>query len=239
MSALLEVAGAVTGYGRTRVLHGLSLTLNEGRSLGVCGPNGHGKTTLMRAVSGLLRLWEGDVRFDGKSIARSAPQSIVEAGLIHVPQGNRLFPELSVAENLRLGAYSQRARPNEAENLERVFALFPKLKTRRSQKCRTLSGGERQMLSIGVGVMAQPRLLILDEPNLGLAPIVKEELGEAIQDIAERDITLILIEQDIEFIMSVTNHILVVEQGEITVDTSIAGDMTHEEIVSRYFGENA
>lgn len=238
MSASLEIEQVEAGYGRTKVLRGLSLSVPDKGRIGVCGPNGHGKSTLMKVVSGLLPLWGGRVRFDGEDLSAVEPHAIVERGLIHVAQANRLFPDLTVAENLRLGAYSRRARPHESTSRKRVLNLFPRLAERLAQKCRTLSGGERQMLAIGVGLMARPRLLILDEPNLGLAPILKIELGKAIARIAEENVSMIVIEQDVEFLLRLVDYLYVVEHGEVTYEVAADADVDHEDIISRYFGED-
>jgi branched-chain amino acid transport system ATP-binding protein len=203
-SPILEVGQLVGGYGKVQVLRGLSLAVAEGERVGLFGPNGHGKTTLLKTISGLIRLWSGSIRFQGQSIERSSPGAIVGLGLIHVPQGNTLFPEMTVQETLELGAYAPRVRANKAHNLERVFALFPRLAERRRQFCKTLSGGERQMVSISVGLMGEPRLLVLDEPTLGLAPKVKDELCEAIGVISGSGVSLLLVEQDIEFLLTLT-----------------------------------
>jgi len=233
---LLEVRDLETGYGRTPVLHGVSLRLEEGVRVGLIGPNGHGKTTLMRAISGLLRPWAGDILLGGRSIARRSPAEIVAEGLIHVPQANALFPYMTVLENLELGAWPKRARAAKGETLEQVFRLFPRLRERRRQECRTLSGGERQMVSIGVGLMARPAILMLDEPTLGLSPKLKSELRDAIGAISETGVPLVLVEQDVSFMLSLTDRFYLVSEGRVAAEFSAADALDHGKIMGMYFG---
>ncbi len=235
-SPLLEVRDLETGYGRTPVLHGVSLKLDEGMRVGLIGPNGHGKTTIMRAISGLLLPWKGDILLGGKSIAGSSPAEIVAEGLIHVPQANALFPYMTVLENLELGAWPKRARAAKQETLEQVFRLFPRLKERRRQECRTLSGGERQMVSIGVGLMARPSILMLDEPTLGLSPKLKGELRDAIGAISGTGVPLILVEQDVSFMLSLTDRFYLVSEGRVAAEFSAADALDHGKIMGMYFG---
>src|SRR5262245_44167391 len=172
---LLSVSGLVAGYGATEVLHGLDLAVAAGEIVAVLGSNGAGKSTLNRAISGVLRTKRGSVRFAGSAIERESPAAIVARGLIQVPEGRCIFPNLTIAENLDLGSY-RRGRVRRETNRERVFAIFPRLAERRSQRAGTLSGGEQQMLAIGRGLMAEPKLLILDEPSLGLSPLLVQEV---------------------------------------------------------------
>lgn len=233
---LLEVRDLTTGYGRTQVLRGVSLALEAGQCIGLIGPNGHGKTTLMRAISGLLPAWSGDILLRGRSIARSTPRAIVEQGLVQVPQGNALFPQMSVLENLELGAYAKRARPHRKATLEQVFALFPRLAERRRQACRSLSGGERQMVAIGVGLMTRPDILMLDEPTLGLSPKLKGELCAAIGAIAGQGIPIVLVEQDVEFMLTLSDRFYLVSQGKVAADFSAGETLDQGRIMEMYFG---
>lgn len=238
MSELLEVEGLKTGYGRVPVLHGISLATTGGRNVGLFGPNGHGKTTLLRTISGLNRAWGGRVRFAGEDITRLAPRRIVERGLIHVSQGNRLFPGLTIAETLRLGAWPARARAAEARNLESALAIFPKLRERWRQQVSTLSGGERQMVSVATALMSDPRLLVLDEPTLGLAPLLKDELCAAIARISEAGVTLVVVEQDVEFLLDLADHLFLINHGEVAAEIRPGETMDHQAIMDMYFGHN-
>ena len=241
LSDLLEVNDVASGYGRVEVLHSVSIRAEYGERVGLFGPNGHGKTTLLRTISGLLRCWSGWVGFDGHFISRRDPSAIVEEGLIHVPQANALFPRMTIQENLTMGAYSRRAWEDRHRNFERVYDLFPHLKSRRDQLCRTLSGGERQMVSIGIGIMGNPKLLMLDEPTLGLAPRIKEELKQAIQEIGRTGVTLLVVDQDIEFLLSLTNRLYLIEQGRVALETDKEAVQAHglddARILEMYFGK--
>jgi len=234
--ALLEVADLDAGYGRVRVLHGLTLAAGEFGNVGLFGPNGHGKTTLLRAISRLVASTAGTVKFDGVDITAARPRAIVERGLIHVPQGNRLFPDLTIGECLSLGAYTARARAHEERNRERAIKIFPKLGERWRQRVRTLSGGERQMASIGVALMGDPRLLILDEPTLGLAPKIKDELCAAILDISKGGVPLIVVEQDVEFLLEIAEHLYLINHGRVAAEIKPGQTMDHREIMAMYFG---
>ena len=238
MSDLLQIDGLETGYGRIRILHGVTLATTGNRNIGLFGPNGHGKTTLLRTVSGLLRAWRGSIRFDGVEVARMPARRIVELGLIHVPQGNRLFPDLTISETLRLGAWPARARAEEARNLEHALAIFPKLKERWQQQVRTLSGGERQMVSIATALMSAPRLLILDEPTLGLAPRLKDELCAAIRRISDAGVMLVVVEQDVEFLLDLADHLYLINHGEVAAEIRPGQSMDHEAIMEMYFGRH-
>ena len=193
---MLEVENLVAGYGGTDVLRGISLTVNAGEIVAVLGANGVGKTTLNRALSGLIRPKAGAIRFLGSEIGGQKPFAIVAAGLIHVPEGRRIFPNMSVRDNLVLGSY-RRGKPAREANLERMFTLFPRLRERSGQAAGTLSGGEQQMLAIGRGLMGEPRLLILDEPSLGLSPLLVEEMFTLIAAIAAEGLAVMLVEQNV------------------------------------------
>lgn len=237
MADLLQVDAVDAGYGRVRILHGISIATTGNSNVGLFGPNGHGKTTLLRTISGLLRASGGTIRFDGTDITRMAARHIVELGLVHVPQGNRLFPDLTIRETLRLGAWPTRARAQEAANAERVAAIFPKLRERWNQQVRTLSGGERQMVSIGVALMSHPRLLMLDEPTLGLAPRLKDELCAAIKRISMEGVPLVVVEQDVEFLLDLADHLYLVNHGEVATEIRPGEMMNHQAIMEMYFGK--
>lgn len=239
MTALLQVEGISAGYGAITVLRGLSLHVGRAESIGLFGPNGHGKTTLLRTISGLLRAGEGCIRFDGADITRQKPAAIVNAGLVHSPQANAMFGDMGIAETLELAAFTPRARQSARQRLDQVLTLFPRLAERRKQLARTLSGGERQMLSIGCALMCDPRLLMLDEPTLGLSPRLKEELAEAIGAIARSGVPLIVVEQDVEFLLSLTQRLYMIEHGTVVreIDRSVGFD--HAEVMQLYFGGEA
>ncbi|BCM17446.1 ABC transporter ATP-binding protein [Mesorhizobium sp. J8] len=237
MMPLLDVKDVQAGYGDMRVLHGLSLHIGPQESIGLFGPNGHGKTTLLKTISSLVRPTAGSITFDGTDITGRKPPAIVEAGLIHAPQGNTLFGNMRIAETLELAAFSNRASNGAEKRLDEVYALFPRLAERKTQLAKTLSGGERQMLSIGCALMCAPRLLMLDEPTLGLSPRLKEELGAAIGEISKRGVPLIVVEQDIEFLLSLTDRLYLVEHGVVIREIDRASAPDHQEVMRLYFGE--
>lgn len=232
----LDVKGLHAGYDKSDVLHGISLRVGTHERVGLFGPNGHGKTTLLNAVSRLIKPSAGSVQFMGDTLDTCSPQDVVAKGLIHVPQANYLFPEMEIIETLELAAYTRRARDMRKVNLEKVLDLFPRLAERRRQQAKTLSGGERQMLSIGVGLMCAPRMLMLDEPTLGLSPRLKDELATAIGAISAGGIPLLLIEQDIAFLLSLIDRMYLIDHGEITREVTRGGEVDHEEIMEMYFG---
>jgi len=215
---MLEVTDLVAGYGATQVLHGLSLQVQGGSVTGLLGANGAGKTTLMKTLAGLLPVAGGHLRFMGENIAAEPSHRRVLGGLVLVPEGRMVFPTLSVAENLRLGAINPRARPALKRSLEHVFHVFPRLLERERQAAVTLSGGEQQMLAIGRALMAQPRLMLLDEPTLGLAPIVAHHIFELIQRLVADGLTLLVAEQDVRRTLSAAQHAYVVENGRIAAE---------------------
>jgi branched-chain amino acid transport system ATP-binding protein len=236
---MLQVDAVDAGYGQVQVLRSMSLTVGTGERVGLFGPNGHGKTTLLRTISGLLTPRSGSIRFGGTVINGMDPGRIVELGLIHVPQGNVLFPRMTVLENLTLGAYSRRSWGDRTRNLAHVFALFPRLAERGKQECRTLSGGERQMLAIGVGLMGKPELLMLDEPSLGLAPKVKDELAKAIGEIGSLGVSLLLVDQDINLLQEVCQRHYLVEQGAVSMELTAEHRVEEESVLKMYFGTGA
>jgi branched-chain amino acid transport system ATP-binding protein len=233
---MLIVSELTAGYGRVTVLDRMSMEAGRFGNVGLFGPNGHGKTTLLRAVSGLLKPRGGSVTFNGDDITGLSPRAIVDKGLIHVPQGNTLFPDLTIADCLALGAYTARARQHEDESREKVLRLFPKLGERWRQRVRTLSGGERQMVSIGTALMSHPRLLILDEPTLGLAPKIKDELCRSVLDISASGVPLIVVEQDVEFLLELAKHLYFINHGQVETEIKPGESLAHSEIMAMYFG---
>lgn len=239
MSDLLKITGLHAGYNGVPVLRGIDLHLDASEGIGLFGPNGHGKTTILRTVSGLLKPTSGTITFDGEDISGAKPSAIVAKGLVHAQQGNTLFGQMGVQETLELSAYTPRARGGWKDRLAHVHTLFPRLAERRRQQARTLSGGERQMLSIGCALMCNPRLLILDEPTLGLSPRLKDELRQAIATIAADGVPLIVVEQDVEFLLGVSDRLYLIEQGEVQREIDKAHSPDHQEIMDMYFGAGA
>jgi branched-chain amino acid transport system ATP-binding protein len=235
----LQVTDLHAGYDAFDVLHGISLSVGAAERVGLFGPNGHGKTTLLSAISKILKPRSGSVSFMGEDLHQRSSKSIVEAGLIHVAQGNTLFPDMAIGETLELAAFTARARNEKTENLAYVLDLFPRLAERRTQLAKTLSGGERQMLSIGVGLMCAPRMLMLDEPTLGLSPRLKDELAAAIGQISERGIPLLLVEQDVAFVLSLVDRMYLVDHGKISREILRNSGVDHSDIMDMYFGEGA
>jgi len=222
---LLEVSGLSTGYGETTIVQDIDLTVGQGETVCVVGPNGHGKTTLLRAITGLLPAREGRITFAGERIDGRSPEKITELGVIHIPQGDHLFPDLTVEENLLMGAFPRAAWKQRRSALESVFTQFPKLEDRRRQDARTLSGGERRMVAIGRGLMRKPRLLVIDEPSLGLAPVIVEAVYEIITDLAaDPAISILLVEENFGHVQDVADSVAVLEMGGI-VRTGTAAEV--------------
>lgn len=232
---LLAVNGLVAGYGGTSVLRGVDLTVAAGAIVAVLGANGVGKTTLNKVLSGVVRPDAGEIIFDGQRIDQASPSAIVAAGLVHVPEGRRLFPDLSVRENLELGSY-RRGKPERARTMERVLKVFPHLKQRLSQRASTLSGGEQQMVAIGRGMMGQPRLLILDEPSLGLAPLLVEEMFALIRRLNEEGLTILLVEQNVMQSLEIADAAHVMEQGRLAFSGAGADLAENSELAKAYLG---
>jgi branched-chain amino acid transport system ATP-binding protein len=212
MTALLDVADLRAGYGETEVLRGIDLNVGGGEIVAVLGSNGVGKSTLNRTLSGVIRARGGTVRFEGADLVGEKPATIVARGLIHVPEGRRIFPNMSVRENLDLGSY-RRGKPHRAANRERVLAIFPRLRERQGQLAGTLSGGEQQMLAIGRGLMAEPKLLILDEPSLGLSPLLVEELFALIARIRADGVAVLVVEQNVVQSLEIADRAYILSEG--------------------------
>jgi branched-chain amino acid transport system ATP-binding protein len=215
---MLEVDGLVGGYGATQILHGLSISVRSGGVTALLGANGAGKTTLMKTLAGLVPVGSGRLRFMGDDVTRAACDKRVLAGLVLVPEGRMVFPTLSVLENLRLGAINPRALPDWRRSLDHVYHVFPKLLERESQQAATLSGGEQQMLAIGRGLMARPRLMLLDEPTLGLSPLLSHQLFELVGRLVEDGLTLLLAEQDVRRTLAAARHAYVIENGRVAAE---------------------
>jgi len=214
---LLLLSGVHAGYGGTEILRGVNFAVYPGEIVTVLGPNGAGKSTMSRTISGIVRSFRGTIRFKAAAIERETPASIVARGLIHVPEGRRIFPNMTIRENLDLGSF-RRARGSRADNRERVFSIFPRLAERVSQRAGTLSGGEQQMLAIGRGLMAEPELLMLDEPSLGLSPLLVEELFALIKSINAQGIALLLIEQNVVQSLDVAQRAYILDNGRFVLE---------------------
>jgi branched-chain amino acid transport system ATP-binding protein len=233
--ALLEIEDVVAGYDGTSVLRGISLTVNAGSIVAVLGANGVGKTTLNKVLSGIVRPQRGTVRFGGRRIDRASPADIVAAGLVHVPEGRKLFPDLSVRENLELGSY-RRGKPERARTMEHVLTVFPRLKERFGQRAGTLSGGEQQMVAIGRGMMGQPKLLVLDEPSLGLAPRLVEEMFTLIRRLNDEGLTILLVEQNVVQSLELADAAHVMEHGCLVLSGTGAELAGNSELAKSYLG---
>ncbi len=214
MTTLLDIQGLYGGYGQVEVLRGVDLAVNPGEIVALLGSNGAGKSTLANVVCGIYPAWAGSVQFDGGNLSGSHYRDVVKSGLIQVPEGRKVFPNLSVLENLELGSFT-RARERRAKNLERVFTIFPRLKERLSQLAGTMSGGEQQMLAIGRGLMAEPKLLILDEPSLGLSPLLVEEMFTLIAQLRGDGLAILLVEQNVGQSLEIADRAYVLENGSI------------------------
>src|SRR6187549_1033473 len=233
--ALLAISGLRASYGSTEILRGVDLTVSPGEIVAVLGSNGTGKSTLNRTISGVMRASHGTIRFEGAAIERERPAVIVARGLIHVPEGRRIFPNLTVRENLDLGSY-RRGAPHRAQNRERVFAIFPRLRERSTQRAGTLSGGEQQMLAIGRGLMAEPKLIIMDEPSLGLSPILVEELFALIERINADGVSILLVEQNVVQSLDLADRAYILAEGKFVMSGSAKDIGANPELRRAYLG---
>jgi branched-chain amino acid transport system ATP-binding protein len=234
---LLSVKSVTAGYGDVQVLWGVDLEVPRGEIVSIVGPNGTGKTTLLLLISGLVRLGKGSIHFNGHDISRDTPDRIVRNGLIHVPEGRRLFPTLSVRDNLILGAYSRRDRAAEtAEDLDFVYSIFPVLAKRANQIATTMSGGEQQMCAIGRGIMARPKLLLIDELSLGLSPKAVETLAESLLKIRDRGVSILLVEQDVMTAFEISTRGYVIESGRVRMSGDTRTLSSDPMVRSAYMG---
>jgi branched-chain amino acid transport system ATP-binding protein len=234
--ALLQVAGLDAYYGRIRALENVNLRVEQGEIVTLIGANGAGKTTTLRAISGLLRAAKGTIEFDGTDVTRLPAHRIVRAGIGHSPEGRRVFSRMTVRENLELGAFSRTSRTEFASDLERVLAFFPRLRERLVQRSGTLSGGEQQMLAMGRALMSRPRLLMLDEPSLGLSPILVQTIFRVIQEINAEGTTILLIEQNASQALAIATRGYVLEVGQIVHEDSATNLMASEAVRRAYLG---
>jgi len=233
---LLEVENLHVFYGAIEALHGLSFHVDEGEIVTLIGANGAGKSTTLNTISGLLRAREGSIRFRGQDISHTAASHIVSLGISQVPEGRKIFAPLTVEENLEMGAYTRSDKAEIAESMQRVFASFPRLKERLQQLGGTLSGGEQQMLAMGRGLMSRPTLLLLDEPSMGLAPILVEEIFRIIQEINEQGTSILLVEQNANMALSIADRGYVLETGQIVLEGSAQELRENPEVKAAYLG---
>jgi branched-chain amino acid transport system ATP-binding protein len=236
MSVILEVKDLYSGYGDLEVLHGVGLTVTTGDVVSVVGANGAGKSTLLRSIAGVVKPTRGSIFVDGVDIAGIPPQKVVTHGVALVPEGRKLFPFLTVEENLRLGAFHKGARSRSKTTLAEVYDLFPRLVERRTQLAGSLSGGEQQMCAIGRGLMARPKILMLDEPSLGLAPIIVEQIFELISNLSKSGLTVLLVEQNVADALEMSTSASVLEQGEITLTGTGAELLNNPSLQAAYLG---
>jgi branched-chain amino acid transport system ATP-binding protein len=234
--ALLEVSDIHTFYGNIEALKGVSLEVEEGEIVTLIGSNGAGKSTTLRSISGLTPPAQGTIKFQGTEITETPPQDIVQLGISQAPEGRHCFARMTVRENLELGAFLRRDRDGIGEDLDRVFELFPRLKERERQKAGTMSGGEQQMLAIGRALMANPTLLLLDEPSMGLAPILVERIYETVERINDRGVTILLVEQNANYALGVSKRAYVLETGEIALADDSEKLRENPEVQKAYLG---
>jgi branched-chain amino acid transport system ATP-binding protein len=233
---VISVKELDAGYGDIQVLRGVSLEINEGEIVSLVGANAAGKSTMVKALSGIIKPWRGQVLFDGVRVDTLEPHEIVELGIVQVPEGRRLFPQMSVLENLLLGAYTPRARRNYEKTLRDIFEMFPILKERQNQLAGSLSGGEQQMCAIGRGLMAKPKLLMLDEPSLGLAPILVAQVLNMVKAIREQGVTVLLVEQNVRQSLALADRGYVLENGRIVMEGPSAALLADDRLRQAYLG---
>jgi branched-chain amino acid transport system ATP-binding protein len=233
---MLELKSIDAGYGTFQALFGVSLDVKAGEAVGVIGPNGAGKTTLMRVISGLIRPRAGSISMEGTDILKTPEHRIVSLGIAHVPENRRLFPRLTVEDNLKMGAFMPEARGRFAERLEFVFDLFPRMKERRHQMAGTMSGGEQQMCAIGRALMSDPKLLLLDEPSAGLAPVVVQQVFELVKRIRSGGLTVLIVEQNVQQVLKVVDRAYLLEAGSIRASGTSEQMLANDSIRQAYLG---
>ena len=234
--SLLEINGLDTFYGDVQVIYDLSLKVEKGEVVSIIGGNGAGKSTLLKTISGIMQASGGQIRFEDHGIEKAPPEEIVARGIIHVPEGRRLFPLMTVKDNLLVGAYNKRARPMLQQTLKEVYKLLPRLEERENQLAMTLSGGEQQMVAIGRGLMSRPHLLMLDEPSLGLAPILIKDIFETVRKIADQGTTVLMVEQDVRHSLSLSDRGYVLEHGRVALEGKASELVDDPHIKEAYLG---
>lgn len=233
---MLEVTEVHAGYAGSGVLHGVSLRVADGEGVVILGPNGHGKTTLLRTISGLIHPTKGSIKFDGEDITRRRADQIAAAGIVHIPQGDLLFPEMTVAENLLMGAYVKDAWSVRESKLAEVYELFPALADRKGQLARSLSGGERRMLALGRGLMARARILLVDEPSLGLAPVATERIYESIRAIKGGGMSILLVDENANHVAGLADRVYLLESGQLVREGPAEQLLKDEALLAAYLG---
>ena len=233
---MLEVDHLTAGYGKVKVLDEVSISVPEGKLTVVTGPNGHGKTTLLRVLSGLIPAWKGTYSLFGEDITGRSSAEVVAKGLVHIPQGDLLYQDMTVEQNLLMGAFMKSAWSRRMSRMAEVFKLFPRLEERRKQQARTLSGGERRMCGIGRGLMSSARILMVDEPALGLAPVLVEEVYAALANIARSEATVLLVEENFEHVQSIAEFVYLMESGTIVVHGTVAELTADDRLRAVYLG---
>jgi len=233
---MLTLSGVTAGYGKLKAVRDLALEVREGEAVGLLGANGAGKSTTLRAISGLVRVWSGSIVFDGQPLNGLSPFRIAALGIAHVPEGRQVFPELTVEENLEMGAYIASAKVDRRRTLEIVYSIFPVLAERRRQLAGTMSGGEQQMLAVGRGLMLKPRLLMLDEPSLGLAPVMTDATFEKIAEIHRMGTAILLVEQNVSRALSLVQRAYVLESGAVVMQGTSDELARSKEVQTAYLG---
>jgi len=233
---MLEVSDIHINYGLFEAVKGVTLNVHDEELVAIMGPNGHGKSTLVRAISGLVRVKKGKIEYNGNRIDKLKPPDIVKMGVIQVPEGGHLFPEMTVKENLILGAYTTEAWKNREENMNKVLNLFPILKDRMNQLCLTLSGGERRAVAVGRGLMSSAKLLMLDEPSLGLSPLLAQELIKGIKKIKDTGISIILVEENTRYVRELADRIYLIEQGKVVLQGKKKEVLENNYVKKAYLG---
>ncbi|MGB3719675.1 MAG: branched-chain amino acid ABC transporter ATP-binding protein [Proteobacteria bacterium] len=233
---MLELENVSAGYGHFQALFNVSMRVDAGEAVAVIGSNGAGKTTLLRVISGLLPATSGKMTMEGIDLRRTPPHKIIEAGIAHVPENRRLFPRLTVEENLRMGAYAKSARAHFQERLDYVYGLFPRLKERRNQLAGTMSGGEQQMCAIGRALMSKPKLILLDEPSMGLAPVIVAQVFDLVRRIRSEGYTVLIVEQNVAQVLKVVDRAYLIEVGRVEKSGSAAEMLASDDIRKAYMG---
>jgi branched-chain amino acid transport system ATP-binding protein len=234
--AVLEIRNLASGYGEVQILWDTTVALQDKKLTCIVGGNGVGKTTMLRAVMGLLRPWSGSVWFEGKDVSHMPAYAKAEMGLTLVPEGRQLFTDMSVQENLEMGATNRRSRPKMKQNLERVYEMFPRLKERRAQKSGTLSGGEQQMLAVGRGIMSDPTVLMVDELSLGLAPVLTLQLFDSMRKLRDTGITVLLVEQNVQMALAISDYGYVLAEGKVEMEGPAKQLIKDEHVRTAYLG---